>query len=86
MVFAIINSKKDKNVEEKLRKLIDMAVEESLSYESMYQVTEFARKKQVQLIIDDMRKEMVDQKELRVTPLVVSVVCNSFVLSTGACF
>ena len=33
-----------------------------------------------------MRKEMVDQKELRVTPLVVNVVCNSFVLSTGACF
>lgn len=69
MVFAIINSKTDQNVEEKLRKLIEMAVEESLNYETMNQVNDFARKKQVQIVIETPRTKTEEKSVFKQTQL-----------------
>ena len=48
-VFAIVDSKADAKIADKVGKLIEIALRESLGIESMQQVADFARKKQVQI-------------------------------------
>lgn len=56
-------------MEEKLRKLIEMAVEESLNYETMNQVNDFARKKQVQIVIETPRTKTEEKSVFKQTQL-----------------
>lgn len=48
-VFAIVDSKADAKIADKVGKLIEIALRESLGIDSMQQVADFARKKQVQI-------------------------------------
>ena len=52
MVLGIVNSSQDPRFEDKISKLINMALEGTLGIETMQNVSDFARKKQVQLIYD----------------------------------
>lgn len=52
MVFAIFNSKNDPRMAEKLGRLIELAVKDSIGLESMQQVHDFARKKQIQIFFE----------------------------------
>ena len=49
-IFAIINSKEDKAVYEKIGKLVELALRDALEIETMQQVANYARKKQVKLV------------------------------------
>lgn len=46
-IFAIVNSREDSQIEKKLTKLLEMVLYDSVGLETMEQVSDFARKKQV---------------------------------------
>ena len=52
MVFAIVNSKEDAQIDTKIEMLIEMAFRDSLGIENPQQIIDFAKRKQVQIAFD----------------------------------